>query len=108
MGRSEAGASLKRLNNFDLPAELAPLSACETGVSKLTRGEGPVSMTRGFMYAGAARGGQPVAREEMGSAVLLGGVHNAGRVAITRRGVESGSFPPRHYRNNRSVNELPK
>jgi CHAT domain-containing protein len=41
--------------NIDLPAELVTLSACETGLGKLTRGEGLVSMTRGFMYAGAAR-----------------------------------------------------
>jgi CHAT domain-containing protein/tetratricopeptide (TPR) repeat protein len=41
--------------NLDLPAELVTLSACETGLGRLTRGEGLVSMTRGFMYAGAAR-----------------------------------------------------
>jgi len=41
--------------NLNIPAEMVTLSACETGLGKLTRGEGLVSLTRGFMYAGAAR-----------------------------------------------------
>jgi CHAT domain-containing protein/tetratricopeptide (TPR) repeat protein len=41
--------------NLNLPAEMVTLSACETGLGKLTKGEGLVSLTRGFMYAGAAR-----------------------------------------------------
>ncbi|MGH9754942.1 MAG: CHAT domain-containing protein, partial [Blastocatellia bacterium] len=41
--------------NLEMPAELVTLSACQTGLGKLTRGEGLVSLTRGFMYAGAAR-----------------------------------------------------
>lgn len=36
-------------------AELVVLSACQTGIGKQIRGEGLLSLTRGFMHAGAPR-----------------------------------------------------
>ena len=35
-----------------LEQDLVVLSACETGIGKLVQGEGLISMTRGFLYAG--------------------------------------------------------
>ncbi len=46
---------LSDIYNLKLPKELVVLSACETAVGKDIRGEGLIALTRGFMYAGAAR-----------------------------------------------------
>ncbi|MBE0663167.1 MAG: CHAT domain-containing protein [Bacteroidales bacterium] len=40
------------LFNLELNADLAVLSACQTGDGRLQRGEGIMSMARGFFYAG--------------------------------------------------------
>ncbi|QHI38705.1 hypothetical protein IMCC3317_40990 [Kordia antarctica] len=40
------------LYNLDLSNDLVILSACETGVGLLQKGEGSINLTRGFKYAG--------------------------------------------------------
>jgi CHAT domain-containing protein len=46
---------LHEIYNLKMPADLVVLSACQTALGKQIRGEGLVGLTRGFMYAGAAR-----------------------------------------------------
>lgn len=46
---------LYEIYNLNLPADMVVLSACQTGVGKRIKGEGLIALTRGFMYAGAAR-----------------------------------------------------
>lgn len=43
---------LNELYSLDLDSELVVLSACETGIGKLQKGEGAMSIARGFQYAG--------------------------------------------------------
>ena len=46
---------LADIYNIRLSADLVVLSACQTAIGRNLRGEGLVSLTRGFMYGGAAR-----------------------------------------------------
>jgi CHAT domain-containing protein len=46
---------LHDIYNLRLPADLVVLSSCQSGLGAEVRGEGLVGLTRGVMYAGAAR-----------------------------------------------------
>lgn len=55
-GRQQDGVlRLNDIYNLHLDADLVVLSACQTALGKEIKGEGLIGLTRGFMYAGAAR-----------------------------------------------------
>jgi CHAT domain-containing protein/tetratricopeptide (TPR) repeat protein len=53
--REDGFLRLHDIYNLSLPVDMVVLSACQTGLGKQVRGEGLIGLTRGFMYAGAAR-----------------------------------------------------
>jgi len=79
--RGEPQNGFLRLNeiyNLNLPADLVMLSACQTGLGKDIRGEGLVGLTRGFMYAGAARVGTSLWKvDDSATAALMGRFYQA-------------------------------
>lgn len=55
-GKSQDGfLRTHEIFNLELLADVVVLSACQTALGKEIKGEGLVGLTRGFMYAGAAR-----------------------------------------------------
>ncbi|MFN8484503.1 MAG: CHAT domain-containing tetratricopeptide repeat protein [Anaerolineae bacterium] len=52
-GAGERLTALQVLQGWRLRADLVTLSACETGVSQILRGDEPMGLVRAFLYAGA-------------------------------------------------------
>ena len=74
---------LHEIYNLDLDADLVVLSACRTALGKEVFGEGLVGLTRGFMYAGAARVVSSVWNvDDRASALLMSRFYDA---MLTRR-----------------------
>jgi CHAT domain-containing protein/Tfp pilus assembly protein PilF len=46
---------MNEIFNLDLNAETVVVSACQTGLGKIVRGEGMIGLTRAFLYAGTSR-----------------------------------------------------
>jgi CHAT domain-containing protein len=54
-GSEDGVLQLNEIFNLELGAEMVVLSACQTGLGKLVRGEGMIGLTRAFLYAGCPR-----------------------------------------------------
>ncbi len=50
---ADSSIFLTDLYHWDIPAELVVLSACQSNIGRLARGEGVLGLGRGFFYAGA-------------------------------------------------------
>ncbi|HEY6351403.1 MAG TPA: tetratricopeptide repeat protein [Candidatus Angelobacter sp.] len=86
-GQSQEGfLGLQEIYHLNLPVDLVVLSACETALGKEIRGEGIIGLTRGFMYAGAAR--------VMASLWKVDDLATAELMARFYRGIEVERMPP--------------
>jgi CHAT domain-containing protein/Tfp pilus assembly protein PilF len=72
-GKSQDGfLRLHDIYNLKLPADLIVLSACNTGLGRIIKGEGLIGLTRGFMHAGSPRVVASLWRvEDLGTSELM-------------------------------------
>jgi CHAT domain-containing protein len=54
-GNEDGILRMTEVFNLEMNADLVVLSACQTGLGNLVRGEGMIGLTRAFLYAGARR-----------------------------------------------------
>jgi CHAT domain-containing protein len=54
-GTEDGVLRMPEIFNLEMNADLVVLSACQTGLGKLVRGEGMIGLTRAFLYAGSRR-----------------------------------------------------
>ena len=70
--KEEGFLRLHDIYNMKLPADLIVLSACETGLGQMLKGEGLIGLTRGFMHAGSPRVVASLWRvEDLGTSTLM-------------------------------------
>jgi len=100
--------SVADVHRLVVPADLVVLSACETGLGKLTRSEGVLGLTRGFFFAGASRvvASNWKVSDESTKALMLGfyeGMRKHGMTAAAalrdakRKQIKAGRSHPYHW-----------
>ncbi|MCU0445388.1 MAG: CHAT domain-containing protein [Microscillaceae bacterium] len=52
-GKEDGNLTSGEIYNLDINADLVTLSCCETGLGKISKGEGIIGLSRGLLYAGA-------------------------------------------------------